>query len=385
MPVQVPRIAKIIGAPVGEANDTHVQALIDAHVPEDADLDYKRANEYITGNDGADELSKDVTGMANARGGLIVIGIEEDERACAKDATPVPVNDAITGKMWQILRSRVVPWLDAVEINQVSLTDTPDTGYYLISVGSSPLAPHAVRTLGSSKPRYAFARRDGTQTRWLEETEIATAYRNRFRIAEEHSARARQLFDENPTPTIDRVGAEAAWVELAIIPAGLAEKNLDMTFVRRIQTFLTELRPASPAPWLLLDHQPTIARRRVRFDSGQTYLDFHTDGAAFIRAHIGWRHGQTAQPLPVRPVFLEYQVLGTLHLAVSYTRWVGGYGDVDILARTHGYPAIFLQGEIASGPAITRMSDSPTQVTVPLDAINDHARRTSVRRPEHRI
>jgi hypothetical protein len=85
MPVQIARLAKLLGAPVHQATYEQVAALAAKKVREDADLDFKGSNSYIVNGDGAEELAKDVSGMANALGGLIIIGIEEDdEHACAK-------------------------------------------------------------------------------------------------------------------------------------------------------------------------------------------------------------------------------------------------------------------------------------------------------------
>jgi len=87
--------------------------------------------------------------------------------------------------------------------------------------------------------------------------------------------------------------------------------------------------------------------------------------------------------IPMWAVNLEYQVLGALHLAASYARWAGGYGDADVLARTNGYPTVYLEtGNMTTGssiglPAVTRTSTTPTQITVPLDAITDDPRNST--------
>jgi hypothetical protein len=376
MPVQIPRLAKIMGADVTQADAASVAALVAAKIPEDTDLDYKQAND-LTGDDNKEELAKDVTGMGNSRGGLLVIGIEQDAQACAKNATPVPISDAITTQMEQILRARVVPWLADVTIRPVPLTGTPGTGFYLIATPRSPLAPHAVRTQGPSKPRYAYAHRAGTTTRWLEETEIADAYRNRFRLAEEHTAQAQRLFDENPIPRPDKIGAEAAWIELALVPAVPAERRLDTGFINAVRAFLTDWAATSPAPALASGGQLTVARRRVHIGTGKTFLDLHTNGSAFIRACVSvWRPSAYAAPapLPMWAVTLEHMTLGAIDLAARYALWAGGYGDADILARTNGIPTVALElgaTNISSRGqnVVTRSSTTPTQITAPLDAI----------------
>jgi hypothetical protein len=67
MPTQLPRLENLLGAAPHEADANHVLSLIASKAPEATDLDYKQANEYITGNEGAEELAKDVTGMAARR------------------------------------------------------------------------------------------------------------------------------------------------------------------------------------------------------------------------------------------------------------------------------------------------------------------------------
>ena len=87
-----------------------------------------------------------------------------------------------------------------------------------------------------------------------------------------------------------------------------------------------------------------VARRRVHFDGGTSLLDFATDGSAFIRAHAAWRPDPDRQPVPILwSAFLEYQVLGAVHLAAAYATWAGAYGDADILAATKGTPEVLLE------------------------------------------
>lgn len=340
VPVQSARLSRLLGASPHLATFEQVTGLISQKTREDTDLDFKAGNNsYLTGSDGADELAKDVTAMANARGGLIVIGLEEDDQACAKAPALVTVSAKITEQMEQILRSRVVPWLSGTEVRPIECSAAPGTGMYLICVPRSPLAPHAVRSTGPSRPRYSYAHRAGITTRWLEEAEIASAYRDRFALARDQAAHAREFFADASLPPMDQVSSTAQ------------------------------------------GRFPSVARRRVHFDGGTCLLDLTTDGSAFIRAHAAWRHEPDRQPIPVLwSAFLEYQVLGAVHLAAAYATWAGAYGDADILAATRGIPEIMLEtgrvGMPGDSPArqAARTTDSPTHVTVPLDAIADDPR-----------
>jgi Putative DNA-binding domain len=375
MPVQLPRLAKLLGAAIDEASADHIFAFIAKRVPEDAELDYKRANTYTVDNDGADELAKDVSGMANSRGGLIIIGIEEDEQACASKATPVKVTDKITGQMEQIIHARVIPFPNGTSVRAVEDPSTPGTGFYLITAPRSPLAPHAVRSTGtSSRPRYSYAHRGGSTTRWLEETEIASAYRDRFALARDHSDRAMRSFEESPFPPPNQVSATEVWLDLAVIPSVAASNRLDTGYISDVEQFLRAFRAAAPVPGLADGKFPTVARRRVHLDSGNCLLDLSTDGSAFIQAHLAWRPNPDAQAPVLWSVFLEYQVLGAIHLGAAYAAHAGGYGDADILARTNGAPSVYLEtGRIGGGSSarnpVKRTSDLAAHITVPLDAI----------------
>jgi hypothetical protein len=381
VPVQSARLSRLLGAPPHLANFEQVTGLVSQKAREDTDLDFKAANSYVTGGDGPDELAKDVTAMGNARGGLIVIGIEEDDQACARAPAPVAVSARITEQMEQILRSRVIPWLSGTEVRPVECPAAPGTGLYLISVPRSPLAPHAVRSTGQSRPRYSYAHRAGITTRWLEETEIARAYRDRFALAQDHAAQAREFFTDGSFPTMNQVSATDTWLELALIPSVGARHQLGTRFISEVERFLAAFAATAPVPGLAQGRFPTVAWRRVHFDGGTCLLDFTTDGSAFIRAHAAWRPDRERQPVPVLwSAFLEYQVLGAVHLAAAYATWAGAYGDADILAATRGIPEVLLEtgrvGRPGDSPArrTTRKTDSPTHVTLPLDAIADDPR-----------
>jgi predicted HTH transcriptional regulator len=92
MAVRLHRLAFRLGAELTELTPAHLQALCDLRMPEDADLDFKSEDSYTTsGTEGLDELAKDVTALANARGGLIIIGIIEDSQGCAESLGEVAV------------------------------------------------------------------------------------------------------------------------------------------------------------------------------------------------------------------------------------------------------------------------------------------------------
>jgi hypothetical protein len=120
MPVRLHRLTSRLGADLAELTPAHLQVLCDLRMPEDADLDFKGKDSYTTsGPEGLDELAKDVTALANARGGLIIVGIVEDSQGCAESLSEVAVSDKKIGQMYNGLRSRVMPYLPDIWINNL--------------------------------------------------------------------------------------------------------------------------------------------------------------------------------------------------------------------------------------------------------------------------
>lgn len=167
------RLEALLGAPVDRLIEDNIAGLIVEEVPEDFDLDYKSAL-YGRGDSERRDLAGDVAAMANAAGGIIVLGVEEDTHARASSAPVVELSDAETRRMTQVVAGLTVP-MPRFEIFPVSSTESTDHGWYVIAVTRSPLAPHAVTV--NDALRYPV--RNGTTTRYMTEPEVAAAYRRR--------------------------------------------------------------------------------------------------------------------------------------------------------------------------------------------------------------
>jgi predicted HTH transcriptional regulator len=68
------RLTDVFGAPLPEVTAEHVEGLVTNSAREDSDLEFKRTLYADTG-----DLAGDLAAMANDRGGVIVLGIEEDD------------------------------------------------------------------------------------------------------------------------------------------------------------------------------------------------------------------------------------------------------------------------------------------------------------------
>jgi hypothetical protein len=73
------RLVDVLGAPLDDIAEPHLQALVDNEVREDADLDFKR-EQYGTSDSAKREMAGDIAAMANDRGGLLIIRSRAGER-----------------------------------------------------------------------------------------------------------------------------------------------------------------------------------------------------------------------------------------------------------------------------------------------------------------
>ena len=70
------------GKPTRDITIGELRQLVEDNVAEDSHLDFKREG-YSQTPSGTKELLKDITAFANADGGYIILGVEENEQSCA--------------------------------------------------------------------------------------------------------------------------------------------------------------------------------------------------------------------------------------------------------------------------------------------------------------
>ncbi|MFJ4829322.1 helix-turn-helix domain-containing protein [Streptomyces sp. NPDC088747] len=351
-------MAQLLDADFDGLDRSHLVELCDQRAAEDVDLDFKQDNAYTKDADGLDEFAKDVTAMANARGGLIVVGITENDQGNAECLNPIAVSDKLHNQLVQALRSRVFPFLPPdFRIRMIADSPTtPDRGYILIGVPRSPVAPHAVRpTGGKGQQRYGYARRLGRTTAWLDESEIAALYRDRFKLAEDHSHRVTAQFEDDCAwLTVPADGSIR--LDISLVPTGRAERRIDRTFLQDVRGFLGALTrsggaPSAALPRDLLGHAPVIRRGRMRISGPGVQAVWHSDGSAHLQVALtSDPAAEDAGPV-LNLTLLESSVLYGLHLACAYAEWAGAYGDADVLASTSSPDQVFLDRTPLNGTA----------------------------------
>lgn len=280
-------LARRIGEPAGQP------------LREDYDLDFK-ANTYEMMDAARREFADDVASMANARGGVIMIGVLAAD-GMATGIAGAALSEREELRMHQIVADLIAPSLK-IQVRRLGRQGDPDLGCYLVAMVRSALAPHAVRHGESLR----FCRRDGPRRRNLSESEVADAYRNRFQEAASRIERLATVHTEGlKACNLD----DAVWLALTlvpVVPGGISLSHRSLQEFGILAGAYAAMSSIGDGPfrnhgWRLV----TTGVRRVvigddwnrssRSASG-TYAELHLDGSAFVAAPV-WRGQRGESPM----------------------------------------------------------------------------------------
>lgn len=203
------RLETVLGAALDSLSASDIQALPGARVTEAFDLDFKGV---LYGNSDSQrrDLCGDVAALANTSGGVIILGVEEDDHAAACAAPGVQLSDGERNRMLQILASGIAP-MPACEVLTIRAAEDADTGWYVLAVPGSQRAPHAV----IMNDGFRFPVRNGTTTRYLSEPEIAAMYR----LRDQHLGQLQERLDDLAASSRNGVDhRNAPWLTVTLVP-----------------------------------------------------------------------------------------------------------------------------------------------------------------------
>lgn len=168
------RLEGLFGTRLDAVSYAQVAALKTNAVSESYDLEFK--GELYGGNDRAKrDLAGDVAALANTAGGVLLLGVTEDDQARAAGLPGVALSDGEVLRVRNIVADLVHP-LPTFDVRQIEDPNQPGHGILMIAVPRSPSAPHGV--LVNEGLRYP--RRNGASIIYLTEAEVAAAYQDRF-------------------------------------------------------------------------------------------------------------------------------------------------------------------------------------------------------------
>ncbi|MEZ5410182.1 MAG: ATP-binding protein [Acidimicrobiales bacterium] len=280
------RLSEALGVSlVGDLTEQALAALVGLR--ESDDLEVKSA---AYGNSESDrrELATDAAALANATGGLLLIGATETD-----DVVDELVPLRLAGeelRIRQILANLVAPALD-VETIVVPSKHEVGKGYLAIVVGQSPSGPHAV--LKNADLR--FFKRDGPRKRPMSESEVADHYRGRFTAAASRVERLMAVHDnlrDLISPDTNR-----AWLLVSGLPEIPGRDRSSRAGLDELRSWMPSVVAHSPMPYFLqgATNFTTGFRRYVVGDwaldqrgaAEQVAVELHHDGAAGIAFAVG--------------------------------------------------------------------------------------------------
>lgn len=327
--LRIPGLELTLGHPVREFTWRDIDDLCARKVRENQNLEFKQST-----YDDNIEFAKDVAAMANATGGLIIIGIGEHED-CAETITTVRVDKPVDRHLHSVLLTSLCPILSGVTIGLLPMPGDEAKGVVLVLVPPGPDAPYGVRTTDA----YLWPVRESDQTRYMREPELAA--RERFRGDEVQRERLATADSEGKSRLV-RPGN--VWLTVTVVPRSPGRWNPDRDAARNWVTQQAQHLPAMGFP---TQNSVTRGRRRVIFSgnysftsaSSDNHLELHTDGSGFaavLLGSTGWRNDvqdvellATAgkQPLPFDVARLEVWLLFFLQLLALHTIEAGSAGD----------------------------------------------------------
>ncbi|WP_273652984.1 helix-turn-helix domain-containing protein [Cellulomonas fimi] len=286
------RLREVLGAEVDDLAYDDIVGLVASNVAESFDLDFKR-DSYVSSDGGKKALAIDVAALANAAGGVIVLGVDEDDQARASAAPGVDTSDDEVRRLVQTVAAGVAP-LPPFDVRAIPGRDGRP-GFIAIAVARSALAPHAV--VVHDTLRYPL--RTGTTTRYLNEPEVAAAYRDRWTSASARLERA----DTVEADVVERLDGDSPWVVVSLVPE--LPGHFDVT-AASYRAFEREVRDRSIHPLAgggAAFHQVDVGFERLtangslRVDGPDKGISaaLHTDGSGVVAAQC-WDIRRGVQP-----------------------------------------------------------------------------------------
>jgi Putative DNA-binding domain len=294
--LRVPRLEQLLGVRLDQLDYPAIEALVLQRMAEDLTLEFKREL-YASDDRGRAELAKDVAAMANAAGGLILLGVDEDKQGRAHGLTRVALSDDERRRISQVCAQWIAPVVPDLTPTPLPDPDEPTQGVFALLVPASESAPHGI---ASRERYYAWPVREDTHTRWMREPELAARYRDRFA----GDRRSIDRVDATLHEGVDRLDRDQrGWLAVAVAPTRPGRLAPHRDAAQRSRDWLQGTAQRLPTG-ALLGSDVAIGRRRVVHSdvaycagpSTDRRLELHTDGAGF--AAIALSDMQTLKPAP---------------------------------------------------------------------------------------
>lgn len=243
-------------------------------LPEDEDLEFKQ---QMWPSEKNVELASDIAQFANHRGGLIIVGAEDDDGKLA-NLVPLELTETDELRIQHAISTRVSP-RPKIYTRRVDINDggsNSKQSMLLIFIPASKLKPHAI----SEHHRLSYPIRTGSGKHYLNESEVADLYAQRHENHVQIRERLEFLLSSAAAQFDDSEVTRIALV-CAAVPQQPGYSDLESDSVRQVQRYAFEAF-APQGDWSL--HNARSGFRSVRLEMqapGASVFEFSLDGSGF--------------------------------------------------------------------------------------------------------
>ena len=117
-----------------------IESLIQNKIDESHNLEYKGPTSKL--EDDCNYLAKTISGFLNTDGGILVYGVSEKKEGKRRYPDAIKWCDAPKERLEDLLKSRVEPWKENVEIHRIDNRENEKEGIFVIEVPKSDSPPH---------------------------------------------------------------------------------------------------------------------------------------------------------------------------------------------------------------------------------------------------
>ncbi|MFH9757305.1 helix-turn-helix domain-containing protein [Streptomyces griseus] len=271
------------------------------HLDESDDLDWKRDLPQPPRNGQWNEFAKDISAMANTRGGLLIYGVADNHEIIGIDREKADLRQYA-----QWVRNHVHPYLP--DLVMYPLTDGATT-LLVVDVPASEMAPHLVHGRSDKdKEQQAFTvpYRDRDHTAWMADHQIERAYRDRFTRADRAEEALRQHSDFLTRTITAHAAKPSAWLVAVARPTrpyphGAPPLNRDEArYLLHVAEERGRKLPTrrTPGPMTgmgdtLINPRPGLRRwvaSTMEIDySRNSVIELHHDGTVTLATDVSWQ------------------------------------------------------------------------------------------------
>ncbi len=282
---------RALGLPPGPLTDAMLDEAVATGVVETDDLDWKSELPPAS-NLSQTDVPKDIAAMANSGGGMIVYGIEEEQKAATerKDTGEFTENHERTYR--KVAVTAITPPVFGLQVHHLGTNPRAAA----VIVPASVDGPHLIYR----NDYFGAPRRNNADTEWMKEREIEAAYRARFDERRRSTEALDSLYVETAA---GRDTDQRAWL-IAVahprVPGVLTRPshddarkifeiagNIALSYSQRRATHpLENLELHNPRPGLQRWTAPPSSMHKSWYWK-QAWASVHHDGSAALAAAIG--------------------------------------------------------------------------------------------------